>query len=322
MIAGLFTVLVQEKISEQSQLSLELVWEKEISRRHFVDVQMGELLIGGQSFDPATGMRSSPKSFNINIEFSGSRAERERWLGGNQTIYTGYEFNLVLVDDRICKINPETGAVMESGSLASATHPLVRTSPYKFKGNAEQGFFKVISNPLLIMREESAPYHSVVLLDPLGRSPLNFFYYSDLSKPRAALGYETENFNEFLRRGTPMVQPNETIACGDIFTGQVKWITDRDYDIRWAKWVADTILSYAFFGSHGYRWCVLDSNTGKPVSLEIPELKGIRPATLSNWSSDVLVIDDYVITWKDLEDSDVRVVGCYAVNLGNESADD
>ncbi len=283
------------------------LWQREgVNSAHFDGLN---LLVDGQVVDPRSGkpLNRPPLTYEVNVRFSTSISDNPQYVGfeNGQSTYRvalpgarklEFQFPSIAANR---EPNPRRSVrislIQADGSSQSAVphnidaQPVFMVDPFTVRGNMSDGFLRLISaDSTFSPPERDTRYDTILLLEPLQMSPLNFYRALDLSDPEYAIGYTHPNIFKYLaERGrffySPL--PSSTITCGNIFTGQVHWSSVLLGD---AYKLGDSALVY-----HPEKgWILLDIRTGLEIPSHLTSLTNSRGVRQFQVQGDFVLVTD------------------------------
>lgn len=279
------------------------------------------LLVDGQVVDPRSGkpLNRPPLTYEVNVRFSTSISDNPQYVGfaNGQSTYRvdlpgarKLEFQFPSFSGAY---EPSTqgsvriSLVQPDGSAQSViphnidSQPVFMVAPFTIRGNISAGFLNLMSAPYSHTTERDVRYDTILLLQPLQMSPLNFYRTLDITDPEYAIGYTHPNIHKQLREiPSGMYSPlsYSSVVCGNIFTGHIHWKSDRLYE-------AYRLGSYALARHPDKGWILVDIKTGLEVPSHLASLKNKRG------SQDFQVQGNYVLVTTYSRSSSTQVIICY-----------
>lgn len=279
------------------------------------------LIVDGQVVDPRSGkpLNRPPLTYEVNVRFSTSISDNPQYVGfanGQSTYrvdlpgarklefqfpsFSGAYEPSSLGSVRIALVQPD-GSAQSVIPHNIASQPVFMFAPFTIRGNMSDGYLRLISaDSTSSPPERTVRYDTILLLQPLQMSPLNFYRSLDITDPEYAIGYTHPNIHNFFREtSVGMYSPlsNSSVVCGNIFTGHIHWQSDLLYEAyrlgRYA--LADSIKG----------WTLLDIKTGLEVPSHLASLKNKRG------SQDFQVQGNYVLVTTYSRSSNTQIIICY-----------
>lgn len=300
MISALMSFCAIALSPTQAEYEVVELWTKTVDGATRVQVVENYVVIGEEKFNPVDGQPFTGQSDSFTLtekmtpDVTMDRADSLReLLFGYIVFYNGEDHRLALGGPvnsdgvveyvtTLAKLDM-SGEVVAESFASTPTHGLYTAKPVELYSRIEQGYFLLDSYPML--NERGSRYHSIILAEPLGLSPLRVIYYFDLSNPRRAIGVYQDNMRESVNNSSYLIEAWAPLVCGDIYTGRVYWVLEYKY--QWAQRVGGHILSYDMYDRS---WCILREEDGVPIALDATLLDRTSPSYRTKAYDGVLVV--------------------------------